>query len=527
MGPEPGEVDSHRVGLRDSLWICPREDSFPGLKMSEHLTRGLRKWLARAGWMALAAYVVVFFFNLLRPLPSGVSFAGPFREVGDLEFLYDLTVQRDGELRADQRIFDRVFSIIDAAEEFVVVDMFLFNGEHGGEREYRPLSAELTRHLLARRAARPDLETIFITDEINNFYGAYTSPEIAELRGAGVQVITTRMTPLRDSNPVFSAGWRILAKWFGTGGPGWLPHPLSSTGRKVTARSYLKLLNMKANHRKLVVTEKECLVGSANPHDASGFHSNIAFAGSGGVCEDLLESEKAAAALSGVSVTGWPAYGGRWEGGVVPPSPGGGGQDGSPGFGHVQVVTEGKIFDALMEELRASGAGDRVDLAMFYLSERRVVGALLEAAERGAVVRLVLDPNKDAFGLEKRGIPNRQVARELVDRSDGRIRVRWYDTHGEQFHTKLVVVTRGDQVAVLGGSANLTRRNIRDFNLETDLRLRLPVDAPMALAVREYFDDIFTNRDAEYTVPFERYRDDSWLKGLKYRFQESTGLSSF
>jgi phosphatidylserine/phosphatidylglycerophosphate/cardiolipin synthase-like enzyme len=193
----------------------------------------------------------------------------------------------------------------------------------------------------------------------------------------------------------------------------------------------------------------------------------------------------------------------------------------------VQVVTEGKIFDALMEELRASEAGDQVDLAMFYLSERRVVEALLDAAERGVSVRLVLDPNKDAFGREKGGIPNRQVARELVGRSDGRIRVRWYDTHGEQFHTKLVVVTRGEQVAVLGGSANLTRRNIRNFNLETDLRFRLPLDAPMAVAVKEYFDRIFMNRDAEYTASFERYRDDSRVKTLIYRLQESTGFSSF
>jgi phosphatidylserine/phosphatidylglycerophosphate/cardiolipin synthase-like enzyme len=335
------------------------------------------------------------------------------------------------------------------------------------------------------------------------------------------------MTPLRDSNPVFSAGWRILARWFGTGGPGWLPHPLSSTGRKVTARSYLKLLNFKANHRKLVVTEKECLVGSANPHDASAFHSNIAFAGSGRVCGDLLESEKAAAALSGVSVARWPAYAvGGEDGGVSPPSGDGGGDD-TPRPGHVQVVTEGKIFDALMEELRASEAGDQVDLAMFYLSERRVVGALLEAAARGAAVRLVLDPNKDAFGREKGGIPNRQVARELFHRSEGQIRVRWYDTHGEQFHTKLMVVTRGNQVAVLGGSANLTRRNLRDFNLETDLRFRLPADAPLALAVREYFDRIFTNRDAEYTAPFEMYRNESRVKSIIYRLRESTGFSSF
>ena len=52
---------------------------------------------------------------------------------------------------------------------------------------------------------------------------------------------------------------------------------------------------------------------------------------------------------------------------------------------------------------------------MFYLSERQIVKALITAKERGVNVRVLLDPNKDAFGREKNGIPNRQVASELND----------------------------------------------------------------------------------------------------------------
>ena len=226
----------------------------------------------------------------------------------------------------------------------MVIDMFLFNGEHDGEREYRPLSGELADHLISRKASRPDLRAIFITDEINNFYGAYTGAEIARLREAGIEVVTTRLSRLRDSNPLYSAGWRMLASWFGTAGPGWLPHPLSSTGREVTARGYFKLLNMKANHRKLIVTDKECLVSSANPHDASSFHSNIAFAGAGPVCADVLEAERAVVAFSGGSVQEWPVYQSR--AGVEPP----------PAAGSVQLVTEGKILEALLRDLGSVGA---------------------------------------------------------------------------------------------------------------------------------------------------------------------------
>jgi hypothetical protein len=455
-------------------------------------------------------------YHTTKPLPPGLSVAGPLRPAAGMEFLFDLTYQDQGRPVSDQVIFDRVFSMIDEAEEFVVIDMFFFDGEHDGEREYRPLSGELTEHLVARKASVPDLKAIFITDEINNFYGAYTSSEIGRLRAAGIPVVITDLSRLRDSNPVYSAGWRMLVGWWGTAGPGWLPHPFSSTGRKVTARSYLKVLNFKANHRKLIVTDRECLVASANPHDASGFHSNIAFAGSGPICADVLAAEQAVVSFSGGAVADWPVY-------QTDRAPG----TDVAGEGTVQLVTEGKILAALREDLGRVGSGDRVDLAMFYLSQRQVVEALLAANERGASVRLVLDPNIDAFGRQKGGIPNRQVAGELVARSNGRIAVRWYDTNGEQFHTKMVLITRGDSVIIMGGSANLTRRNIRDYNLEADLRFVLPRRAPMAEGTGAYFERIFANQDAAFTLPFEDYPDDRWWKRIRYRIEEFTGACSY
>ncbi len=471
----------------------------------------------RLGVLALVAvWAAVFSYHLTKPLPEGISVAGPMRSASGIEFLYDLSYQIAGQPALEHRIFDRVLSMIDTAEEFVVIDMFLFNGEHGSERNYRSLSSELTDHLVSRKASNPGLKATFITDEINNFYGAYTGPELARLRDGGIQVVTTRLSRLRDSNPVFSAGWRMLAGWFGTAGPGWLPHPLSSTGQEVTARAYLKLLNFKANHRKLIVTDKGCLVTSANPHDASSFHSNIAFAGAGPICADLLAAERAVAAFSGGSVDDWPGY--QADAGAGAPQ---------LGEGTTQLVTEGKILEAFLRDIGAAGLGDSVELAMFYLAERQVVEALLDAEERGASVRLILDPNKDAFGREKGGIPNRQVARELITRSDGRIAVRWYDTHGEQFHTKLIMVTRKDSVVIMGGSANLTRRNIDDYNLEADLRFVLPLGAPVAIATADYFDRVFANEGGDFTVPFETYRDDSWVKRVLYRLEEFTGFCSF
>jgi phosphatidylserine/phosphatidylglycerophosphate/cardiolipin synthase-like enzyme len=167
-------------------------------------------------------------------------------------------------------------------------------------------------------------------------------------------------------------------------------------------------------------------------------------------------------------------------------------------------------------------------MAMFYLSHRDIVKALLAAAGRGASVRLILDANRDAFGREKNGVPNRPVARELVEKSNGAVQVRWYDTHGEQFHTKMTVVRRATTTRVSLGSSNLTRRNIDDLNLEANLEVVMPTSSPLDLTLSDYFDRLWSNRDgASYTLPYQAFEDHSRLKTVQYRVMEATGLSTF
>lgn len=471
--------------------------------------------LRQLGAAFAALWLATCVYQTRKPLPDGVSVAGPLRADSEIEFLADLTYQRDGEQVTEHVIFDRVLALIDSADVFLVADMFLFNDEHAGDRPYRPLTTQLTERLIARRLAHVQMPIVFITDPINSFYGAYTTEQMARLDAFGIDVVETRLERLRDSNALYSAAWRIIPAWLGTRGPAFFPHPLSSRGRKVTARSYLKLLNFKANHRKVIVTEDGCLVMSANPHDASSFHSNIAFAARGPICQDILESERGIAAFSGATI---PPF-------APPSSP-----PSSPGAGPgvaAQYLTEGQIRTALLEELERSGVGHRIDIAVFYLSDRGIVREMLDAAARGAVIRVVLDPNKDAFGRQKGGVPNRQVARELVRASDGRITVRWYDTHGEQFHTKLAVFTRGDSVSILGGSANFTRRNLGDYNLEVDLRIVASWNAPIVRDVTAYYDRIWFNRAGQFTLGYEVYRDDSWFKRVLYLVQEFTGFSTY
>ena len=143
-------------------------------------------------------------------------------------------------------------------------------------------------------------------------------------------------------------------------------------------------------------------------------------------------------------------------------------------------------------------------------------------------VNIILDPNKDAFGFEKSGIPNRPVAEELIKRSSGSIKIRWYDTHGEQFHSKMTLIKYGQKASLILGSANLTRRNLNNFNLEANVSITAEPDAPLVKAATDYFDKIWSNRSGnEYTLDYDAYKDGSTWKRIVYLVQEYAGLSSF
>ncbi|MDT8450606.1 MAG: phospholipase, partial [Wenzhouxiangellaceae bacterium] len=301
--------------------------------------------------------------------------AAPMRPAPMARFIADYTyVDATGERRVDQRIFERVFSHIARAERLVVLDMFLFNhfaGDPDGD-DMRPLSRELTQLLVERKRTVPDLRAIVITDPINTFYGSFELPQLQRLRRAGVDVVVTDLGPLRDSNPAWSGLWRLCCEWLGNDpGSGWLPNPIGD--QDVTLRGLLALANFKANHRKTLVADTPTgwvgLVTSGNPHDASSAHSNIAVEFRGAAALDLLETERAVAAFSAPGLE-WPDV-----------SRAGTANDSAV---RLQIVTEATIRDAVLDALARSGAGDRVDLAMFYLSHRAVIEGLVEAHRRGA-----------------------------------------------------------------------------------------------------------------------------------------------
>lgn len=501
------------------------------------------KWLKVVLGIIVVIVVIVTLHGIFKPLPKGISLEGKSYYNSKVEFIYDLTYEENGKVIHQQNIFNQAFKIIDEAEKFIIVDMFLFNDTYNRKDEYPQLAATLTRTLVNKKEKDPHVKIVFIADEINTFYGSYPAKFLEELKQNDIEVVLTNLNSLRDSNPLYSGVWNTFIRWLGTEGKGWLPNAFSSEAPKVTARSYLKLLNFKANHRKVVISEKKALISSANPHDASAFHSNIAFVVQGEIIKDLVASEQAVVAFSGKEL--------NWSFVENSEVQGDTGEDHitkklvdtpeeikeavsnaltlttNPTEPEVCLLTEGKIKKHLLKELKSAGQDDFIWIGMFYLADRSVIAELLNASWRGAEVRLVLDQNKDAFGLEKNGIPNKPVASELYKESEGKIKIKWYKTHGEQFHTKLVLIKGRGKNVIFGGSANLTKRNIGDYNLEADLKISAPTDNKIVQEVETYFNRLWSNMEGTYTVEMEEYQDDSFWKKACYLFQEWTGLASF
>ncbi len=459
-------------------------------------------------------------YHSFKSLPLGLSYHGDERPLTNPRLLTDRTLHfGNEEPRLRQEIFAEIFDMIANARQFILVDMFLFNDSRANGSHQLPLARELTDALIARKQAHPGIDIIVISDPINTVYGGTTSPQFQRLRQAAIPVVETRLERLRDSNPIWSGIWRICCQWMGnSASAGWLPNALGD--QPVTLRSYLALPNFKANHRKALVTDSEegliALVTSANPHDGSSQHSNIGLRFGGPAVADLLRTEKAVLAMSGMDTAAVDNALGNFSE-SAPESP-----------DTIRIVTESAILVSATDIIKSAVSGARLDLSIFYLSHRAVLRALRQAHSRGVEVRVLLDANNDAFGLKKSGIPNRQAAMEL---NRAGIAVRWCHTEGEQCHTKLLI--RQDpngNAQLLLGSANFTRRNLDDLNLETSVHVSSDIDSETVRKASGFFEEQWNHGPGDTPVmslPYEAWADESRLRYWQYRLMEATGLSTF
>ena len=463
--------------------------------------------LLTLGYLSSAVY------HTYKPLPEGLDFTGKLRHA-EVKFIADQTyMDAQGKQQQQHHIFDEMLKMIDEAQTTIVLDMFLFNQEVGESTLLqRQLTQQLTETLILKHGVQPNIEIKVITDPINSVYGGVMPQHYQKLRAAGINVIETDLTPLRASNPLWSGFWYICCQGLGNNvEKGWLPNPFGN--EKITLRSYFNLFNFKANHRKTLVVDTaqgwKALVTSANPHDGSSRHSNVALIVTGNTAIDVLKTEQAVGRMSKGDIP--MVIVGEFEAEKSLPQ--------------VQLLTEEAIYQATLTLIKTAKPQQQIDLAMFYLSERQIVKALIAAHQRGVKLRVLLDPNKDAFGRQKNGIPNRQVASEL---NAAGITVRWCNTQGEQCHSKMIIKHDAAQAELILGSANFTARNLKNYNLESDLRVLGAAKAPVFNDANQYFDTAWSNLDGKnMSVAYSQYADESQLKYVLYRLMEWSGLSTF
>lgn len=450
----------------------------------------------------------IILFGFGRKLPENISLESRYYNINDsdITFLQDLTHEENGQRVFDQEIYPRAYTLIDSAKKFLVLDIFLFiETSIDTNSEYIRTTSLLTDKLVEKKKQNPNMPIYFISDEFNIFYYSHHNKHFEKMKEAGIEVIVTDLIKLRDSHQPYSLFWRILPRWFGNPNySGWLPNVATEPEEKMALRSLLKLLNFKANHRKVIMSEKEAIITSANPHTASSLHSNIGFLVRGEILQNILDSEKAVAEISDTKID-------------IEFQP-----EKTSGPMKLKYISEGKIRKSLVANLDKLNAGDSLDICVFYMSDRKLVKSIKNAKERGVNIRIMLDANKDAFGKEKNGIPNRQVAYELSKKD---IPIRWANTHGEQFHTKIAIFTTKDSIYVIGGSANFTKRNIGDKNLETDICVQTGKTTKFARDVKDYYKTIWF--DDRFSIDFSNYKETSKLKYWLYRYQEFSGAATF
>ena len=271
--------------------------------------------------------------------------------------------------------------------------------------------------------------------------------------------------------------WRLFIRPFGNPkNIGKTKNPIYEETDPVTIRSILRALNAKADHRKLIMNEKTAMLTSANPHAEGSKHSNVAFKFSSPIIKDIYNAEKPVAKIT--KKDGSLKQSLPYQKFDIEPS--------NNNKIKLQYFTEGQTGIDITKELKNTQSGDRVFIAQFFLADRQVINDIRKAARRGVKFEILLN-NSTA------GLPNKASAGELMKY----------------------------------GSTNFTRRNMRNFNLENELKIISTYDQKVSQQISDYYDRLWTNRDGDFTLPYDSEKNEKVTNDLLFRFLEMNGMGAF
>ena len=509
--------------------------------------------------------------STIKTPPLGINYESPIRETENAEFHYDLTyLDKDGNIQYDRNLWDATYKVIDNAKDYLIVEMFLFNDLYNKDKEHFPeFAKEYTERLVKKQKENPNLKVYILADENNNFYGAFEHPFITSMKNAGINVIIVDIFKLKDTFPWYSPFWRTFIKPMGNPqNKGWITNFYGDMWPKLTIRNLLRALNVKADHKKVFLNEKEVVVSSANIHDPSYFHENIAIYTDGPIVKDVLHNLQLVAKFSDseINVDGSDR---RMENIMNSGSNDKTETDEktlnsenqkennvkqinneeneqnvkektsinseknsiTDTEGHtykIQYLTEGAIGKHLDEDIDSLKAGDELLMGMYFLADKGVIDRLIKASNRGVKIRIIFDRSRDAFGMSTNGLPNKPVSKKLKKKTKGKIEIKWYFTNNEQYHTKITLMKKTDgNVIINAGSANLIKKNIRGYIMDANFRILTTQNSKISKDIYEYFDRLWENKDGLFTLNFDDEPTTGGFSDFMYKILDATQLGSF
>ena len=476
--------------------------------------------------------------------PKRLTVRSPWFEVNDADVElqasysgYDLKTQKRFSRLA---IGNKALEMIADANDIIVGTAFLFDVLNSDGQPVRDIVDELTTAIEKKKKQNPDIVIAIVLDPLNKAYGKRVSPAVQRLVDCGVDIFYTDLISTKSATRLgvmhhFRRGLRVadtlllgaltptLKLVTGVDVP--IKNPLNEKGTSV--QSLVNALSLKANHRKLLVTDingtYDCLVSSANPHNASIPSTNFGVSAKGDIAkyvymvmrEDIRQCIEHDECL-------WSRknkkYHTNYLTNTLPPLSVLK-KDSTKNSSGVEVcfTTESCIRDEVLRMLKAANGHDEIRIQMFYLSHIEIIDEIIEAAKRAKrPVRVILDPSKDAFGKEKDGTPNRQVAAYLMQKKkelDLNLVMRWYETHGEQNHAKIMTITNEatGKYELINGSANWTGKNLNDINLEANITVR--GSKRIVNQYNQLFDLFWGNTDGKF-----------YTTGYRGKYEKHTGM---
>lgn len=445
-----------------------------------------------------------------------------FVDEEDLEFImtYNGFDERNSERIRFRNIYPKGLEMIQKAEKRIIASFFLFDNMYASNSVRHDIVQDITELLVQKKKDHPDIKIAVILDPVHRSYSRRVSPSVQLFKDHGIDVFYSDLLGTKAATRVgfiegLGHGINLIDNMtlglFGglTNGVGSLVNfPYELDGEKADLAVATGAALIKANHRKILVTDiegsdsYEALVTSANPHNGSDDSTNTGLSVKGSLAEyiygvlreDLGESLKRESSvpldigsakyaylsdqtkreyslpkyspeeMSRYMRENWPAVDfeklevGR-EKGIK-----------------ARFVSEIEVKRSVLRLLNETKASDHIRIQMFYLSDPDIVDAIIEAARQVGrkenSIQLLLDPSKDAFNSIKDGTPNRQVAHYLTQKVKNKtLQIRWYSTHGEQNHAKIMSITntKTQKFQITTGSTNWTGKNMNDINMEANL----------------------------------------------------------